>query len=100
MRIIHLVLSELIFWLNEILPFEIRRNETFPLLINLSRGGFPQFLIFLILRINIQHNKNYNNKILSSTKRIPKEIRDIKDIIEIKNINKEILKTFTKKLKL
>ena len=41
--------------------------------------------------------KIHNNKIHSSTKRIPKEIRDRDDVNEINDINNEIIKTLSKK---
>ena len=44
--------------------------------------------------------KIHNNKVHTTTKRIPKEIRDILDITEIEHINQEILKTLTKKIKI
>ena len=43
--------------------------------------------------------KIHNNKVHTTTKRIPKEIRDILDITEIEHINQEILKTLKKKNK-
>ena len=43
--------------------------------------------------------KIHNNKVHTTTKRIPKEIRDLEDITEIELINQEILKTLTKKIK-
>ena len=43
--------------------------------------------------------KIHNNKIHSSTKRIPKDIRDSEDIDEINYIKSEIIKTLSKKNK-
>ena len=43
--------------------------------------------------------KIHNNKIHSTTKQIPKEIRDISDLEEIKKINAEIEKTLQAKNK-
>ena len=43
--------------------------------------------------------KIHNNKVHSTTKRIPREIRDIEDIKEIEDINAEIIHTLTKKNK-
>ena len=43
--------------------------------------------------------KIHNNKIHSTTKRVPKEIRDIDDVSEIQEINNEIIKTLSKKIR-
>ena len=43
--------------------------------------------------------KIYNNKLHSTTKRIPKEIRDIDETKEIEEINNEINNTLSKKNK-
>ena len=40
--------------------------------------------------------KIHNNKIHSTTKRIPREIRDLEDKDEIENINKEIVSSLSK----
>ena len=41
-------------------------------------------------------SKIHNNKIHSTTKRIPREIRDLEDNDEIENINKEIVSSLSK----
>ena len=43
--------------------------------------------------------KIHNNKKHSTTKRIPKDIRDLEDKIEIENIKKEIVKELQRKNK-